>query len=330
MRGKPEIEKPPVIDPKKLLIHQVRTYQLITPLYGGGVEPNLPDPITTVRATEIRGHLRFWWRAVCGGRYDGDVNKLREAEEKLWGGPAEDGKPGPSEVNIRVIENQPGNSRRTLPYRTRDGEIQVNVGDPRSRWGYIAFPLRKSEGSVQENVSFKMEIVFPENCRQDIEQTLKAWELFGGIGARTRRGFGALRCTAIDGNEVDLKKKEHMENEIASLLKKCVGIWHKEIPHLSMESKWKTITRNDPIGSWEALMRSLKDFRQGFRNRANHGFGRSQWPEADEIRRITKRHSPHHEPKNPVDKFPRAQFGLPIIFVLNRMMKVLATRIKHN
>ena len=45
-----------------------RTYTLLTPLFGGGVEPREADPVSVVRATAVRGHLRFWWRAVRGWR----------------------------------------------------------------------------------------------------------------------------------------------------------------------------------------------------------------------------------------------------------------------
>ena len=48
-----------------------RTYTLLTPLFGGGVEPREADPVSVVRATAVRGHLRFWWRAVRGWRAGG-------------------------------------------------------------------------------------------------------------------------------------------------------------------------------------------------------------------------------------------------------------------
>ncbi|MEA2007957.1 MAG: type III-B CRISPR module RAMP protein Cmr1, partial [Chloroflexota bacterium] len=63
---------------------EVRRYKLITPLYGGGVGDNEADPVTVVRGTEIRGHLRFWWRATQGGRYS-TIDEMRKAEGKIWG-----------------------------------------------------------------------------------------------------------------------------------------------------------------------------------------------------------------------------------------------------
>ena len=63
---------PPVIKRiKPDLVKQIRSYKVITPLFGGGVTPNEKDPVTTVRGSSVRGHLRFWWRATRGGEFVG-------------------------------------------------------------------------------------------------------------------------------------------------------------------------------------------------------------------------------------------------------------------
>src|SRR5262245_19615123 len=64
---------------------QVHEYELMTPLFGGGVETQHADPVTIVRATEVRGQLRFWWRATRGGQFGEDLAKMKKAEDTLWG-----------------------------------------------------------------------------------------------------------------------------------------------------------------------------------------------------------------------------------------------------
>jgi CRISPR-associated protein Cmr1 len=83
------------------MITEIREYQLITPLFGGGVEPNTPDPVTTIRATEIRGHLRFWWRATRGGQFK-TIKELKEAEDIIWGAASKVGYERPSLVGIEI------------------------------------------------------------------------------------------------------------------------------------------------------------------------------------------------------------------------------------
>ena len=36
-------------------------YELMTPMYGGGVAPSEVDRTMPIRPTAIRGQLRFWW-----------------------------------------------------------------------------------------------------------------------------------------------------------------------------------------------------------------------------------------------------------------------------
>jgi CRISPR-associated protein Cmr1 len=64
---------------------------------------------------------------------------------------------------------------------------------------------------------------------------------------------------------------------------------------------------------------ALRRFRQGVGVGRNEGQqrnrpGRSRWPEADEIRRLQRKHPPEHAPVHPVRAFPRGAFGMPIVF----------------
>ena len=77
--------------------------------------------------------------------------------------------------------------------------------------------------------------------------------------------------------------------------------------------------KSDALEAWKVAVDALKTFRQGAgvgRNPGRHHRpGRSRWPEPDAIRRRTGRHAPGHEPQHPVNDFyPRAAFGLPIVF----------------
>src|SRR6266567_6312018 len=84
MRKQPN--NPPEVTSQKQdnIITQIREYKLITPLFGGGVTAGEGDPVTLIRGTEIRGLLRFWWRACHGGNYK-TLEELKKAEDKIWG-----------------------------------------------------------------------------------------------------------------------------------------------------------------------------------------------------------------------------------------------------
>lgn len=324
-------------------INQTRSYKVITPLYGGGEEPGKPDSVTVVRASEIRGHLRFWWRATRGGAFNGGLEAMRKREEQIWGssgGKNKDGnpKPGPSQVVVQLTSWKEGTRKATEPNPSKKGPPQISIADPRAKWSYVAFPLRKEEardgkkgkeaGEVHEDVSFQIALSFPRSILEEIEPALWAWETFGGIGARTRRGFGALQCISSSGDQQPSNKSvANVESQLDKELMKFVeqGTWPKGVPHLIQGLVYRVIPETNPMQAWEALIRALRGFRQE-KARAkldeNSGkiiadkFGFSQWPEANEIRRLIngdpKEIDGDQEPA--VRKFPRAVFGLPLPF----------------
>src|SRR5207237_989465 len=58
--------------------------ELITPLFGRGVEPRVNDVACPVRATASRGQLQFWWRATRRTRSQ-TVPELRAVQTDVWG-----------------------------------------------------------------------------------------------------------------------------------------------------------------------------------------------------------------------------------------------------
>lgn len=333
--GRTELLPPPVepvLDLKRgpggekvELVRQTRTYELITPLFGGGVEPRAADPVTPIRASEVRGQLRFWWRACRGGSYEGDLDKMREAEAGLWGAASTPKKPRPSKVQVTVRVTDRGDDQ---PVFKKDVKGRARPERGWEQLAYAAFPLQdvsESEpaGEVLEGVKFELDLVFPRCFQAEVEAALWAWETFGGLGGRTRRGFGALRLVNIDNVPVALPEGGRVEAEIRAGLRKHTvsGTWPHGVPHLSSELRMKvTSTRSDPRVAWEHLIGRLKDFRQS----RNAGIsrerpGRSRWPEPDEIRRLTHRRCLRHaESLSGIRKFPRAAFGLPIVFHFRR------------
>lgn len=308
-----------IVKKDKNIITETRSYKLITPLYGGGVEPEKADPITVVRATEIRGHLRFWWRATRGGAYP-KLEAMRRAEEEIWGSAAGKDKPGPSKVIVNILGKP----------TKKHNPTSVDALDQKGL-GYAAFPLRETDdkpaGSVWEDVTFTAEFRYDRDYKEDVETALWAWETFGGIGARARRGFGALQLLAIkdeDDNVITVNPitANELRTEIKKELEKISGVWPAGVPHLSNTMLWETVDvsnntnySNDENGVWQFLIDKLKAFRQHRRPKDGKPRGRSHWPEPEAIRKITGDRLPKHGPlPNPVDKFPRGQFGLPIIF----------------
>lgn len=322
----PEIEKKN--DPT--MITMVRHYELITPLFGGGVEASVVDTDMPIRGTTIRGQLRFWWRATRGafGKGDAGLKALKAAEDAIWGSTEM-----VSPISIEVVITKSGSHYQ--PKNWNNSPIQ-NVGDPSSTLGYAAFPLRdKDHGAIVKEIEFELKISFPKTLSEDLQSALWAWDTFGGVGARTRRGFGALNCLEFkfpDSNSPDQDdwkwnyqstQKEQLKQDCNRYVK--AGNFHASLPHLSKTTPRIELipARSSPIETLESLVKSYKAFRQKRgTDRRGMRFGRSKWPEPDAIRKATGQHSspPREDHRSPIhgtpiiDKFPRAKFGLPIKF----------------
>jgi len=305
--------------PKKGWSQTTRHYKVIIPLWGGGVKANENDPITLIRGSSIRGHLRFWWRAIRGNSNGSSLAAMRTRENEIWGSTE-----SPSQVKISVQVTKPGS--KFQPTNFKNESIQ-DVGAMNSKDAYVTFPLRLSKedkinnkppATLKENVEFELELEYPDSLKKEVEAALWAWQTFGGVGARTRRGMGAIECTEIDGEQQNAVAGSAYVDSI----RKNLSCWIQAddfpvgVPHLSPTAVFKlTGNQNDQTGI-EALRNIIgqyKRFRQSRPGTAKDP-GRSHWPEADLIKDCfpgrTFRHPASHHVRK---KAPRAVFGLPII-----------------
>lgn len=307
----------------------------LTYVFGGGVtqtndarEPAKPyDPITPIRSASCRGQLRFWWRATIGARMP-SLEAMRDREAKIWGA-IWDGAPQHGAVSLVVDYQGPDPTRKPV-FSWRDGRNFPDTIQEMKSIEYGAFPLRPTNNPGQEGAdprsslwdygdhTFKLVLAFPEEFEQDVVLALSAWLTFGGYGSRLNRGFGAVKLNAEHKSLVDhpdaifaLLKAHPQAN--APLLPK--------VPALSLDPKrlYRKAGGQDPKGAWSFVLGRFKEFRQSPGTGRNPGQsanrpGRSRWPEPDEIRRVTRDNAPMHPPVHPVRAFPRADFGMPIIF----------------
>jgi len=178
--------------------------RLITPMFGGGYKAREVDPLLPIRPAAIRGHLRFWWRATAGARY-ASVADLHKAETELWGGASTKDNPAVGKVAIQVHILSAGEkasySQVAPPSKPEDGPLH----------GYFLFPFQEQKKQNipaavgRRQVSFQLRLTLDaslsEAQRAEVRTALKAWIAFGGVGARTRRGCGALTVVGANANQ---------------------------------------------------------------------------------------------------------------------------------
>lgn len=250
-----------------------------------------------IRASGIRGQLRFWWRLQHRQRTS---TELYRRERALWGGLGRNTKEvRASRVGIRVQLDP----KWKPTYQTAADYAEL---------GYILWPLSVVAKGEEEKrllapgINFSLQLSL-DSCddseRDEVEFALRCWASFGGVGARTRRGLGAVQVKALPPVSA--------EDAQASLGARLVT------------PKGRT-AGPDPIRHWKAAIQRLQTYRQGpgfARNRGTpHRPGPSRWPEAAAIRAITGRHrikadgTSFKPAPNTPRHFPRAYFGLPLNF----------------
>lgn len=299
----------------------IRRIEILTPVFGGGVhiDKDAPhrkktDEITPLRGSSIRGQLRFWWRATHGCQCR-SVPEMRKREVEIWGGPGDEMKGTKDSVRLRlsVVDLRCTDVpvyRDDKPRNAHEGMRDVAYG---------AFPLQPATTAPNQRpgglsrLEFKLAtltLAGPAEHGTEVEDAVDAWLTFGGVGGRTRRGFGATASPDSDLQRV-FEKWSPKKAETLPLVPTLIG-----------STLTKRAPAADAMAAWKIALGKLQEFRQGRgvgRNPREQQPtpGRSYWPEPDQIRRITGRHSrdPHnHKPEHPVKKFPRAAFGMPIIF----------------
>jgi len=138
---------------------------VITPVFGGGVQPGVNDPITLIRPSSIRGHLRFWWRAVRGARCK-TVVELRQCEGMIWGTIE-----SPSKVALEFKTKSPGKMYPCAYFPEDKNFPRFERNHP----PYALFPFQgnKREGispaNCTSNFSFELRLTYPKSFSQDVD-----------------------------------------------------------------------------------------------------------------------------------------------------------------
>ena len=176
---------------------------------------------------------------------------------------------------------------------------------------YVFFPADNGKDSdvshdvLREGLHFTLQLRFAaavsETQRQQVIETLRWWANFGGLGARNRRGTGAVQVKRVDtlpSLRTPVNKQEAEQAGCRLVLRDTCA---------------------NPLTAWERAITRLRDFRQKAGLGRNAGktkpAGRSRWPEADAVRRLSEQHAAMHAPEHPAGNvFPRGMFGMPIIF----------------
>lgn len=162
------------------------TFRIVTPMFLGGAEPNQEAEL---RVPSVKGALRFWWRALMWAEVK-DISQLHRLEADLFGSSDE----GQSRFLMR------------LDAALAETHTVQEQWPPASWQRYSGYGLRdKGERKFLKpgrefTVHFQLKRCNSEQSAQIIS-TLQILGLIGGLGSRSRKGWGSVTLTKLDGAE---------------------------------------------------------------------------------------------------------------------------------
>ena len=169
--------------------------EFVTPAFLGGADGN-----AEIRTAPFKHGIRYWWRILYGARYAKSGN-LKETEDKIFG--STEGKSSiaiyiPTVRGAAVVEKGGFPNGRRVAVSHSGSSLTINILD---YLAYGKFDYQKGVGNVY-NVSHvkpatKIELfirIKDVGHTAEIKDAIKMFLSYGGVGSRSRNGFGSMAC----------------------------------------------------------------------------------------------------------------------------------------
>ena len=177
------------------------TYRVVTPLFCAGANQQRAE----LRLPSFKGVLRFWWRALAWSRLDGNLDAIREQEDRLFGSAgggrsrlsmhlavSAEPETGGVDTVLEVAGNVVGEGARYLGYGVMDafGKRAGRLIRPCLR-APLGFTVRmRGRGLAEEPLNH-------------LRSALLAVGMLGGMGAKSRKGYGSLAIQSLRVDDVE-------------------------------------------------------------------------------------------------------------------------------
>ncbi len=250
------------------------TFKVNTPMFMGG-----NDHKGEFRIPSLLGVLRFWYRATAPRHLIHDISALREAEARLFGST----NTGQAAFLVRADANE-------ISFADASTHITKSTyGINYLGYGPISFKgVQRS--CIKEGSTIKIKFIFRPNTsnqqpdKDGLIRAIKAFTLFGGLGSRSRRGFGSVTLlTFKDEAGNSLWRAPQNRNELHSEIKSFINALElrdiTEVPPYTAFSYMSRIiisqTNSNPFSVLESIGQEMIRYRSY--GRSDHG-GSHNWP----------------------------------------------------
>jgi len=159
--------------------------EIVTPMFLGGA--NTTD--AELRVPSIKGMLRFWWRATCGIE---NFKEMKKEESKIFGSTDQKASFSMSLEGLNNIKSKKKNLSSGEKFQPEGKTFLVGIID------YLAFGIRDHRNGYTRKhfpSGSQFKLIFSFYNSEYKQSILSAFYSFidnGGLGAKSRNGFGSL------------------------------------------------------------------------------------------------------------------------------------------
>ena len=265
------------------------TYRITTPLFCAGADFDRPE----VRLTSFKGVLRFWWRALAWSRCGGDLGSIRHQENVLFGStdtgqsrvlmrlkPARASRNPTSAGNVLMVpgaDQVVGEGARYLGYGVMEAFGSKAKGTRAGQLTRACLPA-PSIPELADPFEFTIQMKgrdLDTMSLDSLEKALIALGTLGGMGAKSRKGYGSLvlQVLYVSGKEQEEQWRkpqsvEDLQGAIASLGSKASTTKLPEFTALSDQARHVLVpgtltsgSKVEPVELLDLVGRELIRFR---------------------------------------------------------------------
>ncbi len=195
-------------------------YRIVTPMFSSRNGEN-----AELRIASIKGAMRFWWRTLMWSTTN-DCEELLKKENRIFGSTD-----AQSLVRLRLLNKSLQNNERKN-HQFEEGKL---IGAHYLAYGVMeAFNSKKKQkkaGQINREMipggSFEIEVwlygsnVKPkeiENIKEQLKKVLILLGTVGGIGSKSRKGYGSLTITGLYEDDDEVVIEPDVKQRIASVL----------------------------------------------------------------------------------------------------------------
>lgn len=174
--------------------------ETITPMFLAGADGTTPE----LRPPSIKGALRFWWRAINGHL---TLEELRAQEGAIFGDTTKR-----SKVIIQVSSRDLIESEDLLPQDKSYNQNTTGTNKEANILEYLAYGVVAKPRSIERSYflaggHFDVRVQYPDEFDEKVKDSFGLINFFGGIGSRSRNGYGCVSIDNLNVNAEELFKK---------------------------------------------------------------------------------------------------------------------------